>query len=66
MNFYTASCDKTEESNHGLWMIYICRKVAARSGHQCREFGHEFQGFEDDVGGAVSVRYLELVTNITT
>ncbi|MFT7460892.1 MAG: hypothetical protein ACI909_003582 [Planctomycetota bacterium] len=44
----------------------IARQVDAGSGYQCREFGHEVQGFEDDVGGAVSVRCLELVTYVAT
>ena len=40
-------------------------KVHTRLRHQRRQTGNEIQRFEDHMGGAVPVRRLELVTDVT-
>jgi hypothetical protein len=43
----------------------ITREVHARRGHQGGQAGDEVQGLEEDVGGAVAVRGLELVSDVS-
>ena len=40
-------------------------EVEAWSGYQSHQAGHEIQRFEQDVGGAVSVRGFELISHLS-
>ena len=42
----------------------ITREIDSRCRHQGRQAGHEVQGLEHDIRGAVTVRGLETIANI--
>ncbi len=42
----------------------VTDEVDAGFGNECREACHEVERLEDDVGGSISVRRLELVTHV--